>query len=752
MQAVNPAQQPTKNIDVEVAAEFLDLLGGKQTTFQTIDDSKDKDRKLARILHGGLADYADQLCDLNRRGAGVFVSINETDGKGRKRQNITAVRAIFLDLDGAPIDPVLSCKLKPHVVVESSAGRYHVYWLVKDFPLEKFEDVQRAVAKRFDGDPAVALLTACARLPGFLHNKSEPFQTKIIETNNQSSYGVDEILIEFSPKAKSHKPPTSAVVLPAGVPVECAREFVRHGFRQDDALCLHYYSNGFYAFSGTHYKQQDPDAIRAKLYEFLHHALAAKNGAWVPFNPTPAKVTQILDALKAGIRLDHDGTPPFWLPPHQDRATDLIACKNGLLDIKTRTLIPHTPLFFNVNSLPFAYDPDAPEPARWLEFLSELWPEDQEAKHTLQEMFGLMLTPDTSHQKIFMLVGPKRSGKGTIGHVLTELLGGRANVAGATMGNLGTQFGLWPLIDKRVAIIPDARLGSNEANKAIEHLLSVSGEDSLTVDRKYQEHWTGKLTARFLILTNELPRFADAAGALPSRFVVLALQHSFYGKEELDLKEKLRLELPSILNWALDGLDRLRKRGHFEMPKSAQDAIRQMEDLASPVAAFVREECVVGLNRRTEKAKLYGAWKAYCEEQGEKPGSQRIFGRNLLAAFPQVRAGHSGNTKYYTGISLADGEDGEGADGDEGRSRSASNEPQPDDRGAISDGAGGDHGGVGDRGANNAGGGEADKSDAAPPAESSVYSRAKKAIEAMKQRRMRENATKSGAGDDGGTE
>jgi putative DNA primase/helicase len=244
---------------------------------------------------------------------------------------------------------------------------------------------------------------------------------------------------------------------------------------------------------------------------------------------------------------------------------------------------------------------------------------------------------------------------------------------GRDHGKSRHSFGLWPLIDKRVAIIPDARLGSNEASKAIEHLLSVSGEDSLTVDRKYQEHWTGKLTARFLILTNELPRFADAAGALPSRFVVLPLQHSFYGKEELDLKEKLRLELPSILNWALDGLDQLRKRGHFEMPKSAQDAIRQIEDLASPVAAFVREECVVGLNRRIEKAKLYGAWKAYCEEQGEKPGSQRMFGRNLLAAFPRVRAGHSGNTKYYNGISLADDEDGEGANGDEGRPRSASN-------------------------------------------------------------------------------
>src|SRR4029077_19956217 len=159
------------------------------------------------------------------------------------------------------------------------------------------------------------------------------------------------------------------------------------------------------------------------------------------------------DALVAGIRLDHPTPPPFWLPPREHYPDGLIACQNGLLDINTHTLLPHSPLFFCVNSLPFDFNPKALPPQRWLALLDELWPNDQQSKCTLQEIFGVSLTSDTRHQKIFSIVGPTRSGKGTIGDTLSNLLG-RENVASPTMASLGTQFGLAPLIDKRLAIVP----------------------------------------------------------------------------------------------------------------------------------------------------------------------------------------------------------------------------------------------------------------------------------------------------------
>jgi putative DNA primase/helicase len=59
----------------------------------------------------------------------------------------------------------------------------------------------------------------------------------------------------------------------------------------------------------------------------------------------------------------------------------------------------------------------------------------------------------------------------------------------------------------------DARLGSRADNMiAVERLLSISGEDTITIDRKYRDPWTGRLPARFMILTNELPRFSDSSG------------------------------------------------------------------------------------------------------------------------------------------------------------------------------------------------------------------------------------------------
>jgi hypothetical protein len=98
---------------------------------------------------------------LNRKGAGVYVTVNETDGKGRQKKNITRARALFTDLDGAPLESVTESTLEPHIVVKSSPGKFHCYWSVKDVALEQFERLQKALAARFDGDPAVCDLPGC---------------------------------------------------------------------------------------------------------------------------------------------------------------------------------------------------------------------------------------------------------------------------------------------------------------------------------------------------------------------------------------------------------------------------------------------------------------------------------------------------------------------------------------------------------------------------------------------------------------
>ncbi len=236
---------------------------------------------------------------------------------------------------------------------------------------------------------------------------------------------------------------------------------------------------------------------------------------------------------------------------------------------------------------------------------------------------------------------------------------GRSNVCAPTLASLAERFGLAPLIDKQAAIIGDARLGVRADQSAIgERLLSISGEDSITVDRKHIGAWTGRLPTRFLLLTNELPRFADASGALASRLILLNLTESFYGREDLGLKARLLAELPGILNWSIEGWQRLRERGHFEQPKTSSDLLQDLADLASPISVFIRDRCVVGPHAEVPCDVLYEDYRAWCDRQGRKPTTKATFGRDLRAAVPGLKTvQHDTDVKkgqrFYKGIELA---------------------------------------------------------------------------------------------------
>jgi len=238
-----------------------------------------------------------------------------------------------------------------------------------------------------------------------------------------------------------------------------------------------------------------------------------------------------------------------------------------------------------------------------------------------------------------------------------ELIG-PVNVAGPTLGSLSTNFGLSPLLGKSVALVSDARLsGRSDAAVITERLLSISGEDSLTIDRKYRDPLTVKLNTRFVILSNELPRLGDASGALAGRLILLRLTQSWYGKEDPKLFDRLRDELPGILLWSIEGWRRLRYRGRFLQPTSAVRLVEDMEDLSSPVGAFVRDRCRVAPGERIEVSDLYREWRSWCDTHGRKePGTEASFGRDLRAAVPSIDKTRprtpEGRLHIYTGIRL----------------------------------------------------------------------------------------------------
>jgi putative DNA primase/helicase len=420
---------------------------------------------------------------------------------------------------------------------------------------------------------------------------------------------------------------------------------------------IHYRGN-FYQWTGSYYRQADDKEIRAEVYRFLNAASAyGDKGQPEPFCPNMRAVNEVLDALKSQILISGDVPAPAWLAgPSRPSATEILPCRNGLLCLRTGELPRHTPDFLGMNALDFDYSPKAAAP-QWERFLEEILPSDPEAIATLQEIAGYLLTADVSQQKIFMLVGASRSGKGTVARVLRALLG-HANVVGPTLSSLKDQFGMQPLINKRAAIISDARLDGHNQHEIVERLLTISGEDAISVPRKNIEAWNGTLGVRFVMLSNELPRFTDASGVIASRFILVRMRQSFYGREDHQLTEKLLAELPGVLNWAIAGLKRLRERGHFDQPASSKEAIDTLESLASPVRAFVKECCVVDPEREVPCDDLWDAWKAWCEENGHHVGSKTAFWAKLNAAVPTVERGRRGSRGvqrwHYLGIGFTE--------------------------------------------------------------------------------------------------
>ena len=195
--------------DFDQAQEYLDTLEPDgDFTFQTFsDDARNRAPHLTRILHGKLDEHFELLSHLNRQGAGVFVAINKTDLLGRGKANITGVRAVFVDLDGAPIQPIIECPFEPHMIVESSRGRWHSLWLVDEsFGKNQFTAFQTTLANKFNGDPQVKDLPRVLRLAGFYHNKldkngttKEPFMTAIKQIVDLPQYSLKSLQSAFPP-------------------------------------------------------------------------------------------------------------------------------------------------------------------------------------------------------------------------------------------------------------------------------------------------------------------------------------------------------------------------------------------------------------------------------------------------------------------------------------------------------------------------------------------------------------------------
>lgn len=465
---------------------------------------------------------------------------------------------------------------------------------------------------------------------------------QVVESRTPAKQGATE-----EPAAGEWRDYGSVVLLPSPKDPMAVVRTLESRWQSDEhehARMLLHWQGVWMCWKGTHWAELTNDGMKALLYPILESASWMKtdskgNVETVAWAPNRSKVSDLLEAMAAVHHLAPEHGMPCWIggAASQSEAV-LIVCENGLLDVSTRSLTPHTPNYFNRACVPFAYDHDAPRPDRWLTFLNTLWPDDAEAIAALQEWFGYVLSGRTDLQKMLFIVGPPRSGKGTIARILTALVGS-IHVAGPTLASLATQFGLASLIKTSLAVIDDARLPRHNTEAVMERLLSIIGGGTLDVDRKNKEAWTGRIPARMMMLSNDLPPFSDASGAISSRMLTLTLKRSFLGEEDTGLADALIEELPGIFTWSLDGLDRLCTTREITEPESSIAARIAMEQAVSPIKAFVDEMCTTDPHDemcRVPKDALWTAWVGWCTKADRAPSNKINFGRMLFSAVPGI--------------------------------------------------------------------------------------------------------------------
>lgn len=454
-------------------------------------------------------------------------------------------------------------------------------------------------------------------------------------------------------------------------PRELARAFVDHV-----RPTIQRYMDDFYVFVAGGYSLVGEDTVRAEVYRFLEACRVRDDDGSNSLDflvPTPHIVNSVIDALQSLVLIpSEDRQAPFWIKTTDGQldAINLVALRNGVVDLATGTLYPSDPNLFTTNALRFDYDAQAPKPARWLNFLEQVWPaspsphDDQEdCRRALQEFAGYILTADTRLHKALLMYGPMRSGKGTIASVLIDLVG-KNNVVSPSLSSFGRgDFPLEPLLGKKLALVPELKLGpKTDAFSIVENLLSITGEDTKSVNRKNRSAVEAKLDVRFVVLSNSLPRLPDSTGALQHRFIILPMRVSFLGREDTGLKAALREELPGIFNWAIEGWRRMQERGALLQPASGKVAVLEMMHLASRVKSFVEERCVLGSDARIEKAKLFSAfldWHHNTFNDRYRSGDA-IFAQDLYDLSLGVRAlrvrdvpGYDKlKTPWFTGIAL----------------------------------------------------------------------------------------------------
>jgi len=319
--------------------------------------------------------------------------------------------------------------------------------------------------------------------------------------------------------------------------------------------------------------------------------------------------------------------------PNLDLTNDygyILNVKNGLLNIYTKELKPHTPAFVSLIQSPVEYKPYEKCPT-WDKCM-EAWmdgPEAEQKAYLLQQFCGYTLSSSMLYDRALFLVGDGGNGKSTFVDTIAMIMGPKA-VSHIDLESLYGQYGMHGLIGKRLNIIEEVHGNYYQSNK-LKKL--ISGE-TVTIDIKYKPQFTFRPQAKFMFAVNMMPRVDDTSTATERRICVVHFRNNFRKNPDRSLRSSvgsLAQELPGILNWMIEGANNLRKDKDFIKTEEQTGILSDYRQENSSVEGFIGEVLEFDVTATSNVIDLYEDYKTYCIKDGRKFKGSGSFTKEMKA-------------------------------------------------------------------------------------------------------------------------
>jgi P4 family phage/plasmid primase-like protien len=325
-------------------------------------------------------------------------------------------------------------------------------------------------------------------------------------------------------------------------------------------------------------------------------------------------------------------------------------------------LTPHEKSEYRTSVVPIKHDPTAKAP-RFLLFLDEIFRDDPDIvgkKLLFLQALGYTLLSSTPYQSIFFFTGLGANGKSVALDLFREMCGAE-NVSAVPMDQMNARFSRAQMDGKLANLVSELAEGQRLPEAPIK---AISSGDFMTVERKGFDPYEVSLFSTLIFATNHLPHTRDLTHALQRRARIIQFGRTFSPSEQdPHLIDKLKGELPGILNLALEALKQLFVDGQFVEPQSSKDAKKEWLYQSDQVAQFVNDRCVLIVDERVSVVELYRAYRAWAVDSGIKSLlAKKSFTQRLSTS--GIESTKSGNIRYYRGIKL-DFEDLFGDDDDD---------------------------------------------------------------------------------------